>query len=63
MKNKRCPFCRGEVIDHPDPEFTDSYFICIHEEDCFFWDHQPPYNFTLIPKNYMIKRWNKRRKY
>jgi len=55
-----CPFCGGKVDDHPTEHWNGTYFVCFHEENCFLGGSKPPFNFTLIPKNYMVERWQHR---
>ncbi len=55
-----CPFCGGKVSEHLMEGYRDIHFVCYHTEDCFFDVGKPPFNFTLIPKNYMVDRWQHR---
>ncbi len=55
-----CPFCGGKVSDHPMKDYQNYYYVCYHTEDCFFNVGKPPLNFTLIPRNYMVDRWQHR---
>jgi len=55
-----CPFCGGKSSDHPAEEYQDDYFVCYHMENCFLNDAKQSFNFTLIPRNYMVDRWQHR---
>lgn len=56
-----CPFCGGVVSEHPNKKYRDSYFVIYHDIDCYMNDGgKPPLNFTLLPKNYRSKQWNRR---
>ncbi len=57
---KNCPFCDGKVEEHPNPQYRENYLVCYHNKDCYLCSSKEPYNFTLIPKNYMVTRWNTR---
>lgn len=56
-----CPFCGGEVRDHPHPAWKDQYYAAYHLKECWLCDGDDPYDFTLIPKN-DIEHWNFRHK-
>ncbi len=55
-----CPFCGGRADKHPTEEYRDAYFVCYHMGNCFLNDAKHPFNFTLIPRNYMVDRWQHR---
>ena len=62
---KPCPFCGGEVKEHPNKEYKDDYYACYHKPDCFLLDNyngtlEPELHFTLIPKNKEVGQWNNR---
>lgn len=60
---KPCPFCGGKVEDHPNKAelwYNEQYFVVYHKKDCYLCEDKPPFNFTLLPKNFMLKQWNKR---
>jgi hypothetical protein len=64
MMMKRCPFCDGEVDNHPHNK---NYLICRHLPTCFMLnksdasDVERAFDYTLIPntKRY-ITAWNQR---
>lgn len=59
-KIKSCPFCGGKVTEHPNPNYP-NYYIVTHSLDCYLNDgSKPPFNFTLLPKNWCVDQWNKR---
>ena len=59
---KPCPFCGGWVAIHPNPQHRASYYVIYHADACYMLDDadKAPFNFTLLPRNYMVKRWNRR---
>ncbi len=69
---KSCPFCGGEVVEHPNPKWKKQYLVCNHMKKCWMENmgtinSDTPYfhnhHFTLIPKTRCyIRSWNKRSK-
>jgi len=60
-KCKPCPFCGGAVAEHPNPAWQKQYFVVYHRDACYFGDgDKAPFNFTLLPRNYEVRRWNTR---
>lgn len=54
-----CPFCGGEITEHPTKRFREYYLVCWHESECYMCDSKSPFNFTLLPRN-SVSQWNKR---
>jgi len=55
-----CPFCRGKVKEHPNPEWREDFYVCYHDEDCFLCEGSKPMNFTLINPKHIVD-WNYRK--
>jgi len=64
---KPCPFCGGEVKEHPSKICQKDYKACYHEPNCWLLnkssqsDESSPYDFTLISITEKYKEaWNRR---
>ena len=58
LEAESCPFCMGDVREHPKQAWQNSFFVCYHSKNCWMID-DVDFEYTLIPKN-KITLWNNR---